>query len=520
LIKQPAYKNNYLATGLFLVMGILCIAFTLHAPIADFGNYYYGSKLFIDGKFSLTDYQHIHHFNQQIASYGATGYFENYSPVPPFSLVFYIPFTVLSCLQAKLLFNIISLALFCLSLFRLLHHLKINSLHSYLLPVIFLYPLYSNTYQGQTFLLITAFLMESYLADEHKKPFLSAFFLALSISLKLFPVFILCYYLFKKSYKTTLYSVLLLTGFQLLTLCFVGRPITSYYFIHALPRLLNNDIIGAYYFSNESVYTLLLNLFSYEELQNPHPLLNAPWLVPVIESSFVAIILSVLYALRNRENNLFFGITVFFCLIAGRYNATYGMLMLVPFVVSFLADKKKNIYHYFLLFVLCIAISMPVGRFIHSALFLQYSRLIGLLFVFGLLIVLYRPKIHIAILAIFLCMVTLFRNLNYTYSKPAYFEVQNSKGLLYDYSIKNDSIAFVSTLGDHELKERFAIKHKAIRSELLYIKDHCLYYKGTMIDNAADNKQKPFIYNDSLAVFMSDMNQGLGFYKLRTVPLK
>lgn len=520
MIKLPAYKNNYLATGLFLVMGILCIAFTLHAPIADFGNYYYGSKLFIDGKFSLTDYQQIHHFNRQIASYGATNYFENYSPVPPFSLLFYIPFTVLPCLQAKLLFNLIGLAVFCFSLFRLLHHLKINTWHSYLLPIIFLYPLYSNTYQGQAFLLITAFSIESYLADENKKPFLSAFFLALSISLKIFPVFILSYYLLKKSYKTVLYSVLLLIGFQLLTLCFVGRPITFYYFVHALPRLLNNDIIGAYYFSNESVYTLLLNLFSYEEPQNTHPLFNASWLVPVIESVFVAIILSVLCSLRNRENNLFFGITVFFCLIAGRYNTTYGMLMLVPFAISLLSFKKQDIYHYLLLLVLFIAISMPVGRFIHSSLFLQYSRLIGLLLVFILLIVLYKPKIQLAVLAVFLCMVTLFRNLNYTYSKPAYFEVQNTQGLLYDYSIKNDSIAFVSTLGDHELKERFAIKHKAIRSELLYIKDNCLYYKGVVIDKASDNKHKPFIYNDSLAVFMSDMNQGFGFYKLRTVPLK
>ncbi len=520
MIKHPAYKNNYLATGLFLLVGVCCIAITLNAPIADFGNYYYGSKLFIDGKFSLTDYQQIHHFNQQIAGYGARGYFENYSPVPPFSLLFYIPFTVLSCLQAKLLFNIISLAVFCFSLFRLLHHLKVNSWYSYLLPVIFLYPLYSNTYQGQTFLLITAFLIESYLADENKKPVLSAFFLALSISLKLFPVFILLYYVLKRSYKTSVYTLLFIAGLQLVALCFVGRPIISHYFVHALPRLLNNDIIGAYYFSNESVYTLLLHLFSYEELQSTHPLLNAPWLVPVVESVFVSLILAVLFAFRNRENSSFFGITIFFCLIAGRYNTTYGMLMLVPFVVSFLADKKQTTYHYLLLLMLCIAISMPVGKFMHSTLFLQYSRLIGLLFVFGLLMVLYRPRIHIALLAIFLCMVTAFRNLTYTYNKPAYFEVQNTKGLLYDYSIKNDSITLFSTLGDKDYVETFALKGKARESELLDVHNNCIYMNDIELYRSADNKQKPFIYNDSLAVFMSDMNQGLGFYKLRMIPLK
>jgi hypothetical protein len=163
---------------------------------------------------------------------------------------------------------------------------------------------------------------------------------------------------------------------------------------------------------------------------------------------------------------------------------------------------------------------MPIGKFVHSPLFLQYSRLIGLLIVFVLLIVLYKPKIRIGLLAVFLCLVTTFRNLSYTYNEPVYFEVQNSKGILYDYSIKNDSIAFVSTLGDHEFKERFAIKHRAERSQALYIEENCLYYNGTIIDKNTDNKQKPFIYNDTLAVFMSDQNQGLGFYKLRMVPLK
>lgn len=492
----------------------------MQAPIADFGNYYYGSRLFVDGKFSLTDYQQIHHFNQQIAGYGATGYFENYSPVPPFSLLFYTPVTFLSCLQAKLLFNIISLLAFCFSLIRFLNHSKTTAWHIYLLPVIFLYPLYSNIYQGQTFLLITALLMESYLADENKKPVLSAFFLALSISLKLFPVFILIYYALKKRYKTCLYSMLLIAVLHLATLCFVGRPVISNYFIHVLPRLISNDVIGTYYFSNQSVYTLLLNLFAYEELQNTHPLVNAPWLVPVTEGVFIAVILCVLHAFRNKENIVFFGITLFFCLIAGRYNTSYGMLMLVPFAINALPYGKMWIYTYFLPFVLFVAISMPIGKFIHSPMLLQYSRLIGLLTVFVFLICYYKPKIHIGLLMVVVCLTVAFRYSGFSYSKITYFEVQNSKGILYDYSIKNDSIAFVSTLGDHEYKERFAIKHKAERSQSLYIKENCLYYKGTIIDKASDSKQKPFIYNDTLAVFMSDLNQGLGFYKLRMIPLK
>ncbi len=520
MIKFDTHKNNYLAAGLFLLIGTCIIFYTANYPIADFGNYYYGSKLFIDGKFSLTDYQRIHHFNQQIARYGETNFFENYTPVPPFSLLFYIPFTFLSCLKAKLLFNIISLLLFCFSFLRLTNHLKLNTRYILFIPIIFLYPLYNNIYQGQTFLLITVFLIESYLANENRKPLLSALFLALSISLKIFPVFILLYYLFKKSYRTFIYAILWIIVIQLLTLFFVGRPIISNYFIHVLPRLMNNDIIGTYYFSNQSVYTLLLNLFSYEALQNTNPLINAPWIVPIIESVFVSIILSVFYAFRKKETIIFFGITLFFCVIIGRYNTTYGMLILIPFAISLLNAGSVKLKQGLLLFILFAALSMPVGKFINSVMFLQYSRLICLLLAFSLMIIYYKPQIRFAAFAITLCGVAAFKYSEFSYNNPIYFEAQNTKGILYDYSIKNDSIAFVSTLGDHEYKERFATKHKSTKSNLLYIKENCLYYKGNLIDDIADNKQKPFIYNDTLAVFMSDMNQGIGFYKLRMVPLR
>ena len=99
------------------------IAITRNYPIGDFGNYYYGSKLFIEGKFSISDYKSISKFNQQIAEYGATNFFENYIPIPPISLLCYLPFTFLSCLKAKLLFNSMSLVVFCISLRHFLQRL-------------------------------------------------------------------------------------------------------------------------------------------------------------------------------------------------------------------------------------------------------------------------------------------------------------------------------------------------------------------------------------------------------------
>lgn len=143
------------------------------------------------------------------------------------------------------------------------------------MPFIFLYPLYNCIYQGQSYLIITAFLIESFLASEKSRYWLSAFYLALCISLKLFPVFVIVYFVLKKEYRIVIYSILLTLILLLVTLI-TGTDIVFYYIEEVIPRLLNNDIIGPYYHGNQSVYTFLLNLFSLDESQNNHPVINLP----------------------------------------------------------------------------------------------------------------------------------------------------------------------------------------------------------------------------------------------------
>jgi hypothetical protein len=338
------YRNSYFISGLFLLAGLCLIIFTQNYPVGDFGNYYYGSKLFIDSKFSLLDYQSISHFNQQICNYDESHFFENYTPIPPFSLIAYLPFAFLSCLKAKLIFNLIGLIFFCFSLQRLLSYCSIEGWKAYLIPFIFLYPLYNCIYQGQSYLIITAFLMESFLASENSKYWLSAFYLALCISLKLFPVFMIFYFVLKKEYRIALYSILLALILFLVTQIFIDTDIILYYVKEVVPRLLNNDIIGPYYHGNQSVYTFLLNLFSLDESQNSHPVINLPWLVPVIEGVAITFFLIVLISFRKQSSILVFGFTIFCSILIGRYNTSYGMLILIPFLVGIISDKNFTKY--------------------------------------------------------------------------------------------------------------------------------------------------------------------------------
>lgn len=513
---RPIY-TNYVVSFLFLVIGLLIIGITINYPIGDFGNYYYGSKLFSEGKFSVLDYQSIQHFNQQISTYGQHNYFENYTPVPPFSILFYLPFIFLNSIVAKITFNTICLILFCISLFRLLNFCSAKSWKFYLLPLIFLYPLYNCIIQGQSYLLITSLLIETFLADENKKYVLSALYICLCVCLKIFPVFILLYFILKNKSRVVIYAISMVSVCLLLTVSIIGFDILKYYINTVLPRLINNDIIGPYYHGNQSIYTLLLNLFSFDTIQNKHPIFNFPIIIPIIEGVITSVLLIFLIVSRKKLSILFFGFVLFCSLIIGRYNTTYSMLILVPFVVAFISERKFSSKEFFMIGILMISLSMPIGYFIYSGLVLQFSRLIGLVVVFSYMIIIYRGEYSMKLIMMIGIPVIFIKYISFPIKPISYFETQNTKGIMYDYELKNDSIILKSTIGNNNMSDAFHIKGKINVNQSVYIKENIIFYDNEPICTTTDNKSKPFIFNDTSIVFMSDLNQGIGFNKLRFI---
>lgn len=508
---------------LFFITGVVFTLITFFKPIGDFGNYYYGSKLFVDGRFSIDDYESIQHFNEQIRTYGARDYFENYTPVPPFNLLFYIPFSFLDANLAKALFNLLGLIPCSFSLLRLTRFIGVQDEQKQTaytwLPLIFLFPLFNNIYQGQSYLFITAFLIEAYIADSRNKFVLSSSLIALSCCLKLFPAFILFFFLIRKRFHTVLYSILLIVLASIVTIAFTGLPISLHYVSQVLPRLLNNDVIGAYYHSNQSIYTLLLHLFSYEAMHNPAPLLNLPWIVPVLESLLIAYTLTLLIGYKNNPAFLF-GLVLLTGFFVNRYTTTYGMLLLLPLIAYLLISHPDNRYTHVLCFILFLALSIPIASLGKYGLVFQFSRLLGLLIIFIILLFVYKPLFHIRwFLTIFLPLL-LVKMIGFSDTSPNYFGIQNSKGILYNCIVQHDSLVLISTLGHRDYKEVFKTNGRIRTCDSLYIDENRLFYNGKLIDNNTDNKEKPFLFNDSMAVFMSDLHQGILFYKLRMIPLK
>ncbi|PBQ32290.1 hypothetical protein CNR22_11070 [Sphingobacteriaceae bacterium] len=502
---------------LFLFAGLLCIFFSRHEPIRDFGNYYYGSRLLLDGNFSSEIYTSIHHFNEQIGSYGETNYFENYIPVPPFSALFYIPFCIFSSLKAKFVFNLVSLCLFCWSLFRLLKFLDTNSKTLYILPLILFFPLYANIQQGQTYLLIVALLFEIFYSSQKKRLFYPSFLIAVIIALKIFPGIILLYFIFKKNWRIVGLSIVMLIILTSVTSLLLPDTVTFSYFTDILPRLFNNDIVGTYHAGNQSFYTLLLHLFSYDGLANINPLINQPLFVVFFESVFFALILGFCFSMLKRSPTIFFGFVSLTGLLLSRYSTSYGMILILPVLIALLSDKKPSFLSGTIFFISLGMATIP-NVFIEGFFNLPFIRLYGLLILLALILYHYRIHFNYKIFAALILPVLILKYFSLPVADVSYFSIQNTKGILYEIDIKNDSLILKSCMGDKNIFEKYPLKEKAHFSDSLFIRNNIIYYNHKVVCNDKSNKEQPFLYNNSI-VFMSDLNQAVRFYKLRSVPL-
>ena len=513
-------KNyNSIACISFLIIGFLCVLKTCKNPIADFGNYYYGSKLYLNHLFTKEMYTSIFYFNNEIGKLGGTNYFENYIPVPPISALFYTPFCFFKPLVAKFLFNVLSLIVFSFSLYKLLNFIEVKNPLILLLPLLFVFPLYNNINQGQTYLLIISGLMLAYVYTEHNKTQFPAILLALCISLKLFPAFILLYFILTKKYKIVAYTLLYVFALFLTTLVFIHTDAVIYFCTQIVPRLLNNDIVGSYSSINQSMYSLLLNVFTKSSIEKTIPVINLPILVPIIESVCIGVILYYIYANKNARSFFIFGLVLFSLVLINRYNTTYSLVLLIPLLIYILNEFTLKFNPVFSLLIICIAINLPIGLFTNYSMIIKFLRIILLTLTFILLIIQYKVSFKIKPLLVIIACIFLLKHFTFSIKPFVSFEVQNSKGILYDLDIKKDSLVLKSIFGEKHLIESIKLKGKAIFDENLTCTNNILKYNGKIISNTTDNKLKPFVYNDSIAVFISDLNQGIRFYKLRCISL-
>jgi len=494
----------------FFLINCILIFLTFNHPIGDFGNYYYGSKLFLQGANPLRFYQDIHFFNTEIRDFERGVFFENYVPVPPFSLLFYLPFTFLKLSIAKLVFNLFSLFIFCFSLNRLIRELKFFNVWFYFLPLIFLQPLFSNFHHGQTYLLVTALLFEFYIAFNKHKNVRIGWIITLLFALKIFPAFIAIMLIFKKEWKAIRWILIFSTLLGFTCYFTIGFETLNYYYLKVLPRLVSNDITAPFYFFNQSFYTFLLNAFVQHPFLNLSPIINAPIIAVVIQLLFYALVFSF-YMKIVLGQNLFisFFVTLLVLFLLNKYSTVYGLIVLFPFIFLFKDLPAKAI---FIISILVFIINnIPIYKLSDFPLLLQYPRVWMLMVIFILLVVMLKPGFNLKYFMVCLLIFTLPSLAFLKYVSDGAIEIRPKTGIVYDFEVLNDRIKFYTCLGNRDSVEYYNFVAQSIDTTKL-----------ERIKNKFLPANKAVVANKNTLIYMADDFNGVGMYylKLRTIKPK
>lgn len=487
----------------FFLFNCILLFITFNHPIGDFGNYYYGSKFFLQGIDPLKIYQDTHFFNSEIRQYQHGVFFENYGPVPPFSLLFYVPLTFLNISIAKLLFSIVSLVVFCFSLDRLIKQTQFFCLWFYLLPIIFLQPLFSNFHQGQTYLLIAALLFEFYIAFQNNKKVTIGWIIVLLFALKIFPAFIAILLILKKDWKAIKWVAFF--SAILCAICYfaIGSDTINYYYLDIFPRLAANDITAPFYFFNQSLYVFLLNAFVAHPYLNTAPFFDMPIMAVIIQFCFCVFVLSMCIKIVLKHNLMVGFVTILVVLfLLNKYSTVYSLVVLFPFIFLFkdLPDKRI-ITISSLIFLIC---NIPVYKLGYMPLILQYPRVWLIIAVFILLVITFKPGFELKYFIISV-IIFAFPSLAFLkYVNHGEAELRPKSGILYDFSVTADKIKLSTCLGNRDSVE--------------YIN-----FAAATIDSTNFEMNKPGFLPGSKAVFvnnkqliyMTDENNGVGMYYLK-----
>jgi hypothetical protein len=513
---MPARNRHYTiylgGVGLLLTL----LSFSLFGSPGDYGNYYYGSRFLLEGK-SLKDIYDPWTFNLLVDATGQKGTYLDYTPVPPFSLVFYTPFTLVSIGWSKVFFNLAGSLVLLFGLRKTWQQLSVAA--GFVIPALIGLLAVLNWENGQSYLLLSGLLLLGWNQYAERKYWIAALLWAVCIHLKVSPAIIFLFLLFESDWKMIFRLAALCLAFCVVTIPFTGWETWQTYFTEILPRLSVNEINDPYAFNSQSVTTFLRRLLVHDDLLNPANSIYAPFAFSILNSAVVSLFLLagglVSLAAVSRFSKFCFWIGLL--LVVSGYTALYAMIFLLFPVMAMIEAGKWNSRNRIIAGLLFLPVFLPVIQVSG----LHFVPLIGILLLLGFTLVQLRPRLcfHPAMLVVLL--LPLSRLLFYEAPDSSCYLQQVSSVLLTgDYEWRNDTLLLQTRTGRGLLPEQLYLEGAAAPDPQVQLKKNQLFYKGKQLTFSRDRKKKPMLATDGSIVYLSDKNRGVGFYTLRKIPLK
>lgn len=498
-----------------LVLGVFYTCRAVDFPVHDFANYYFGGQFLAESHFNSSIY-FPYEFNQTILASGYSGIFASYAPNTPFLAVFFTPLSLVPIGMAKIFFNVFSLLLFVFSLHRLFTFYKLNPLFALLVPVLFLVPIKNSLLFGQVYFLLFFLLAEGWLAFEKQHWKTMGLFWGLAILLKVFPVVLIAFLLFRKQWKALFYlaiSGVLLLGISIL---FTGMDVWLFYLKEVLPKASNGEIATAFVDNYQSVLMFLKRIFVYDTIENPHATFDADsWFTAIVFAFKIGILALGYFISRKTQKALStFSYWILAMVLLSPYGSTYTfILLLFPFLAllkSGISNAKKVVFS-ILLFVIN---NLPLSFFIENHFPFSYWRLFALI-AFAVLFIVFLFQKSALLPALVLGCVVFFIGTFFNTAKPQYGNLlldAQSPILIYDYEIKNNELIY--SYWNEKGENKASIPFQSSIIEKLDSKENQFF--------ASDKSKplKPLLIDNKILLYLSDYGRGIGFYTIRKINLK
>ena len=495
-----------------LPLFFLCVLYACraaHFPVHDFANYYFGGHFLTQGKFSEWIY-FPYEFNKAITTLGYQHIFTSYAPNTPFLALAFSPLSFLPIDVAKILFNVISILLFILSLKRLGNFYNINQKWFLLLPVLFFVPIKNELLFGQVYFLLFSLIAESWLAYEKGKSVRTGIFLALAIMLKIFPALLLLVFVFKKQFRALAATIISCLVLLLISVLFCGTSIWIFFIETILTKASNGEIAEAFVPNYQSVFMFLKHLLIFDRMQNFDSPFNAPVLFSALVLAFKIMLVVIGFYVTHKAIHSLYVVSywLFAMVLISPYGSTYTYLLLIFPIFALVKSPFPDMIKVISLILIGIVCNLPSEIFINTT--FSFTRLFALLLFLGLFLYPVYAFVDKKIVTFFI-MIPLLLVMIFKKNEPVkshYLLEKGSPTMIYDYEISNNMLTYFywNANGKNSIsiiENSHDIVRKINKKQMPFEKGHII---------------KPMIVGKAI-IYLSDFDRGNGFYTLRKMKL-
>lgn len=486
----------------------------------DFVNSYFSAYFTLKGEFDVAIFD-PYTFNKKIFDQGFHNIFASYNPNPPFTALFFTPFALLPLWISKLSFNLITCVLFLISTYRLCKCLSVPlGPILIIIPIVFLIPIRNQILFGQTYFLIFFLLTEGYLAYADDKKIKAACFWSVAILIKVFPLIIIIFIVFRKDWKCFI-SLASICGLLLISSVLLqGVDVWRVYILDVLPRNNRGEISSSFMANYQSAHMFLKYAFIHNKDLNNNPIVDSPLLFTVFEIIYKSLLSGVSALLiYKRKDILSFGVLILCGIMISPYGSTYGNILLL---ILLIASWKFFTQKYFIAIAVLVFFiaNFPLSILNELPKLLQFPRLIFYIILFLMICYLSRVKFQLNFVLAFMVLFSfsLLQKKHDLDPSNSLFQEQK-RNLIFNYGTKNNYL-FYNYWTD--AGPNFYVSEMRVHSLTfndIHLRNNQIIFKNKQVTYTTDNKIKPALLDGKAIIYLSDKDRGIGFYNLRIINL-